>query len=62
MLLLPEGDRDLIPDGRDWRRASHEGRLMLIADWLRAECYAAMERGRTPVPCPRPMQTVGTND
>lgn len=62
------GFDDLLDPGEgclSWRRADHERRLHLIADWLRSACYARADAACEMVPATRhdiPMLTVGTND
>jgi hypothetical protein len=62
MLLLSQSDADSLIDPAAWRRADDGQRLVMVASWFRAECFAEIERMNTPVECARPMDTVKTND
>lgn len=48
----------VMPADYRWAKFSPEGRLAGIAEYLRAECFEAMEL----VEARMPMDTVGTND
>lgn len=60
--LTPDPATADMLDAGAFRRGPDARRLTMIADFLRAECFAAIERGERMVQVRDPMDTVRTRD
>lgn len=60
--LTPDPNTADMLVARGFSRASHPQRFEMIADFVRAECFAEIERGARIVGVVDPIHSVGTRD